>query len=244
MKHDHSAFHAKAAYGQGIYGRDADSRIRQFLPLVRKLAWLYESSCDASLDVDDLMQAGLVALTDCVHRHQRETDDGFAAYVKMRVRGAMIDLLRAQSNRPRSAAGLDRKIARVAGELQRELGRDATLSELAARLNLTVQDVDRALAERGQRTVQIDDAYSDKDAAFADDTPDGEARLLQIEDRDRLAAAIGALPERLQMIVQLHFVEELNLTEIAAILDVSVPRVHQLKGSALAKLRLELAPAD
>lgn len=244
MKHDHSAFEARAAYGQGTYGRDAESRIRQFLPLVRKLAWLYESSCDASLDVDDLIQAGLMALTDCVHRHQRDTDDGFAAYVKMRVRGAMIDMLRAQSNRPRSAAVLDRKIARVSTELQRELGREATRTELAIRLNMSVPDVDRALAERGQRPVQIDDAYCDKDAAFADSSPDGEARLLEIEDRDRLAAAIGALPERLQMIVKLHFVEELNLTEIAAILDVSVPRVHQLKSAALAKLRLELAPAD
>lgn len=238
MKHDQSAFEARNAYG-----RDADSRIRQFLPLVRKLAWLYESSCDATLDVDDLMQAGLIALTECVHRHQRNTDDGFAAYVKMRVRGAMIDTLRTQSSRPRSAAALDRKIARVTGELQRELGRDATRAELAIRLNLTVEDLDRHLAERGQRTVQIDDAYSDKDAAFADETPNGEARLLEIEDRDRLAAAIAELPERLQMIVKLHFVEELNLTEIAAVLDVSVPRVHQLKSAALAKLRLGLAPA-
>lgn len=244
MKHDHSAFEAKAAYGRHAYGRDANSRIHQFLPLVRKLAWLYESSCDATLDVDDLMQAGLIALTDCVQRHQRDTDDGFAAYVKMRVRGAMIDTLRAQSNRPRSAAVLDRKIARVAGELQRELGREATLVELAIRLNMTVQYVDRALAERGQRPVRIDDAYSDKDQAFADTAPAGDARLLEVEDRDRLAAAIAELPERLRMIVKLHFVEELNLTEIAAILDISVPRVHQLKSAALAKLRLELAPAD
>jgi len=239
MKYDHSAFETPAAYG-----RDADSRIRQFMPLVRKLAWLYESSCDATLDVDDLMQAGLIALTECVQRHQRESDDGFAAYVKMRVRGAMIDLLRAQSTRPRSAAAFDRKCEREMKELREVLGREATNVELAARLKIPVTELDRLRAQGSLRSVPIDDAYSDKEAAFADEAPNAEARLLDIENRDTLAAAIADLPERLQMVVMLHFVEELNLTEIAAVLDVSVPRVHQLKNSALAKLRLRIAAGD
>lgn len=239
MKYDHSAFDARAAYG-----RDADSRIRQFMPLVRKLAWLYESSCDATLDVDDLMQAGLIALTECVHRHQRESDDGFAAYVKMRVRGAMIDLLRSQSNRPRSAAAFSRKCERAISEFREEIGREPTVAELAQRLNVSVTELDRLRAQSALRSVPIDDAYSDKDMVFADEAADAETRLLDIEDRDQLAAAIGTLPERLQMVVMLHFVEELNLTEIAAVLDVSVPRVHQLKNSALAKLRLAISAID
>lgn len=236
MKYDHSAFDAHTAYG-----RDADSRIRQFMPLVRRLAWLYESSCDATLDIDDLMQAGLIALTQCVRKHQRDSDDGFAAYVKMRVRGAMIDLLRSQSSRPRSAAAFDRRCDRAISKWREETGREPTATELAARLDTTVAELNRQRSQRAQRIVSIDDTYSDKDAAFADDTPDAEARLLDIEDRDQLAAAIATLPERLQMVVMLHFVEELNLTEIAAVLDVSVPRVHQLKNSALTKLRLAIA---
>ena len=239
MKYDHSPFEARVAYG-----RDADSRTRQFMPLVRKLAWLYESSCDATLDVDDLMQAGLIALTECVQRHQRESDDGFAAYVKMRVRGAMIDLLRSQSHRPRSAAAFDRKCERAICEFRDQLGREPTSAELARHLNMSVSELDRLRARGSLRSVAIEDAYSDKDAAFADDTPDAETRLLVIEDRDRLAAAISMLPERLQLVVTLHFVEELNLTEIAAILDVSVPRIHQLKRSALEKLKLGIAAAD
>lgn len=239
MKYDHSAFDARAAYG-----RDADSRIRQFMPLVRKLAWLYESSCDATLDVDDLMQAGLIALTECVHRHQRDSDDGFAAYVKMRVRGAMIDLLRSQSNRPRRAAAFERKCERAIGEFREQIGRQPTTAELAARLNISVTELDRLRSNGAQRSVAIDECYSDKDMAFADETADAETRLLDSEDRDQLTAAIATLPERLQMIVMLHFVEELNLTEIAAILDISVPRVHQLKSSALAKLKLAIATTD
>ena len=239
MKYDHSAFDPRAAYG-----RDVDSRIRQFMPLVRKLAWLYESSCDATLDVDDLVQAGLIALTECVQRHQRESDDGFAAYVKMRVRGAMIDLLRSRSNRPRSAAALERKCDRAISALHEQLGREPTTAELAATLNISVPELDRLRSRSTQRSVPIDDCYSDKNAAFADDTPGAEARLLAGEDRDRLAGAIAQLPERLQLVISLHFVEELNLTEIAAILGVSVPRVHQLKSSALAKLRLAVASVE
>ena len=72
--------------------------------MVRKLAWYYEGSCGASVDVDDLLQAGMIALTECAQRHDRPGEDGFAAYAKMRVRGAMIDLLRGQSPHARGAA--------------------------------------------------------------------------------------------------------------------------------------------
>ena len=87
----------------------------------------------------------------------------------------------------------------------------------------------------------LEESYSDNNTAFASEEPDAEAALLQAEDREALIAAIAALPERLQMVIQLYFVEELNLSEIAAVLDVSVPRVHQLKVDALKKLRLSLA---
>jgi RNA polymerase sigma factor for flagellar operon FliA len=87
------------------------------------------------------------------------------------------------------------------------------------------------------RIEPIDDAYSDSNLAFADDRPDSFAMLADQQARSELASAIGALPERLQLIVQLYFVEELNLHEIADTLEVSVPRVHQLKAQALEKLR-------
>ena len=116
MKHDHSSFTAQTT-AKRAYGTDATARIAQFMPMVRKLAWYYESSCGGSLDVDDLQQAGLIALTECAQRHDRPNDDGFAAYAKMRVRGAMIDLLRSQSNLARGAAALGRRIERAVDHL-------------------------------------------------------------------------------------------------------------------------------
>ena len=90
----------------------------------------------------------------------------------------------------------------------------------------------------------IDECYSDNDTAFSDNRPDPEANLLASEDSGVLAQAIGALPERLQLVLKLYFIEELNLNEIAAVLGVSVPRVHQLKSSALAKLKLAIVESE
>lgn len=87
----------------------------------------------------------------------------------------------------------------------------------------------------------MDEAYSDSDMAFADDRPDSLALLEDEEMREAVVAAIAALPERLQLVVQLYFVEELNLSEIAGVLSVSIPRVHQLKAQALDRLRASLA---
>ena len=123
------------------------------------------------------------------------------------------------------------------------LGREPTGVELATRLGLSIAELHRLSDEAAPTTLEsMEERYSDSDRAFAADTPDAETVLLQHEDRAALVTAIAALPERLQLVVQLYFVEEMNLAEIAAVLDVSVPRVHQLKSAALARLRAALAP--
>ena len=215
MKYDHSNFNAQRAYSGA-----ANDRIANFLPMVRKLAWYYEGSCGASLDIDDLLQAGMIALTECAQRHDRPGEDGFAAYAKMRVRGAMIDLLRTQSPHARGAAGQRRRIEAATDRLRTRLGQEPSAAEIAAEMQISVGE------------------YSDSNPMFESSEPDAEAQLLEQDDRTALAEAIGLLPERLQLVIKLHFIEELNLTEIAAVLDVSVPRVHQLKSSALSKLKL------
>ena len=127
MRYDHTHFNAQRAYGGAI-----NERIGNFLPMVRKLAWYYEGSGGAAVDVDDLIQAGMIALTECAQRHDRPGEDGFAAYAKMRVRGAMIDLLRAQSPHARGAAGRLRRIDAAVDHLRSTLGRDPSAKEIAA----------------------------------------------------------------------------------------------------------------
>lgn len=239
MKYDHSNFNAQRAYSSEI-----NDRIGRFLPMVRKLAWYYEGSCGASVDIDDLMQAGMIALTECAQKHDRPGEDGFAAYAKMRVRGAMIDMLRSQSPQARGAASQRRRIDAAVDELRSKLGRDPSAAEIARALEISLEEYHDMRTQLATRMVDLEDCYSDSNSLFESAEPDPEAQLLEAGDRVALAQAIAELPERLQLIIKLHFIEELNLTEIAAVLDVSVPRVHQLKASALSKLKLAIVERE
>lgn len=249
MKHDHSSFvgfgrsNAAAAYSaaQAGYTRSPDEILKSYMPMVRRLAWHLNGTGHDTIEIEDLMQSGLMALSDCIRRHEGPTEDGFAAYAKTRVKGAMIDLIRREAPMSRTAARKRREMAEQENALQRTLGRKPTGSELASLLGISEIDLTSAqTASAPMRFEPIDDHYSDTSLAFADRSPDSLAILEDNETSAQLAAALAALPERLQMITQLYFVEELNLAEIAKTLDLSIPRVHQLKAQALDQLRKQL----
>ncbi|HCF24469.1 MULTISPECIES: sigma-70 family RNA polymerase sigma factor [unclassified Novosphingobium] len=224
------------------YRGDNAERIRRFVPMVRRLAWHVHGGGRQGIELEDLMQAGMVALTEAAQRHAGPGEDGFAAYAKLRVRGAMVDLVRRAIPGSRGGAVRRRQLREAEEALRLELGREPAASELAAALGLSEAEL-LALRQAAEpvRVESLDETYSDSDSAYADDRPDAFAMLADAELRESLIAAIGALPERLQLIVQLYFVEELNLSEIAETLGVSIPRVHQLKAQALERLRAALA---
>ena len=237
MKLDHSSF-ASPRRIAGAYGGDAADRVRRFLPMVRRLAWHVHGTGRPGIELEDLVQAGLVALTECAQKHAGPSEDGFAAYAKMRVRGAMVDLIRRTIPMSRGASERSRSLREKETELRGKLGRDPAAHELAAAMGVDETQL-AMLRDTSQplRFDSIDEVYSDQDSAFADPTPDSLTLLQDEEMRGAVIAAIGALPERLRLIVSLYFVEELNLSEIAQVVQVSIPRIHQLKAQALAKLR-------
>ena len=241
MKHDHRSFGPRSAIG-AAYGGDVADRVRRFLPMVRRLAWHVHGSGRPGIELEDLVQAGLVALTECAQRHSGPSEDGFAAYAKMRVRGAMVDLIRRSIPLSRGATERRRQLREQEDALRGRLGREPTPAELAAALDMTETELaDLRSSSEPLRFENIDEAYSDSDLAFADQRPDVLSQLADAELREQVAEAITALPERLQLVIQLYFVEELNLSEIAEVLGVSIPRVHQLKAQALENLRKALA---
>lgn len=246
MIHDQRSLNP-SNYGKGAspaaaYRGDHADRIRRFVPMVRRLAWHMHGGGRQGIELEDLMQAGMVALTECAQRHAGPGEDGFAAYAKMRVHGAMVDLVRRQLPLSRGGAERRRGLRDAETRLRGALGRDPGSAELAAAMGISEADL---AALRGAaepvRFESIDEAYSDSDLAYADDRPGSFDLLADAQLRESVAAAIGQLPERLQLIVQLYFVEELNLAEIAETLTVSVPRVHQLKAQAIERLRAALA---
>ena len=234
MKHDHAGFSAAAA----AYGKSniVEDRVRRFVPMVRKAAWHIYGAGRDGLEIEDLMQAGYIALTEAARNHDGPGEDGFAAYAKIRVRGAMFDLVRKAMPESRGIVRRRRQLDDARGKLRQELGRAPTMAELAARLEVTVAEI-AGWSDTEVQIASLDDSYDDRNAAFASDTPDPFAVLCELQDNERLGRAMVHLPERLQLVLQLFFVEELNLTEIAEVLEVSVPRVHQLKAQAMLKLR-------
>ncbi len=234
MKHDHSPFHAAAA-AYGAHDIVAD-RVRRFVPMVRKAAWHIHGSGREGLEIEDLVQAGFIALTEAARNHEGPGEDGFAAYAKIRVRGAMFDLVRKQLPDSRGVIRRRRQIEGARDSFRQRFGREPGDGELAAQLGIPVTE----LAQHNTAQIQLaslDEAYDESSLHFATDLPDPFEVLSQLQDNSRLGAAMVELPERLQLVLQLYFVEELNLTEIAEVLEVSVPRVHQLKAQALVKLR-------
>ncbi len=234
MKHDHTPFTA----ARTAYRGDIADRVRRFLPMVRRLAWHVHGSGRPGIELEDLMQAGLVALTECSQKHAGPTEDGFAAYAKMRVRGAMVDLIRRSLPMSRGASERRKLLREKEEALRVTLGRAPYDAELAEAMGMGEADLaDLRANSEPLRFESIDEAYSDSSMAYADLGPNALELLASEELRGQLAGAIADLPERLKLVVQLYFVEEMNLAEIARVLDVSIPRVHQLKAQALARLK-------
>lgn len=226
---------------RSAYRGDVADRVRRFLPMVRRQAWHVHGTGRPGIELEDLVQVGLVALTECAQKHDLPTEDGFAAYAKMRVRGAMVDLVRRTVPLSRGATERRRMLSEKETALRGTLGRDPRPDELARAMGMAEADL-AAMQNSSQplRFDLIDEVYSDQSMAFAAETPDSFALLADAEMRGAVIAAITDLPERLKLIVQLYFVEELNLAEIAEVLQVSIPRVHQLKAQAIDKLRAAL----
>ena len=236
MKHDQARFadsHTPLPHGL------IEDRVRRFMPLVRRTAWHVHGMGRDGIELEDLVQAGLLALTECARRHGAAPDDGFAAYAKLRVRGAMIDLVRRTMPNGRGTVRRRQAYEAAVARLTGLTGREPSVAELCAELGCGEAAL-LAMAQDQTRLVPLDDRLAEGTMALVDETPDAFAQLAALDDHARLAEAVADLPERLQLVLQLFFVEELNLTEIAEVLEVSVPRVHQLRAQALAKLRGKL----
>ncbi len=234
MKHDHTAFAAAQPYAASR--AEVEDRVRRFLPLVRRAAWHIHGGGRDGLEIEDLVQAGILALTECAQRHTGPTEDGFAAYAKIRVRGAMLDEVRRAAHDTRTARRKRAAYERASETLRGQLGREPSRAELGRLLEVDDAEL-LAIESAGVTITPISEEYDETSTAFASDDPDPFEALCAAEDRERLVRAMIALPDRLKLVLQLFFVEELNLTEIAAVLDVSVPRVHQLRAKALKDLK-------
>lgn len=220
---------------------DPERLIRNHLGLVRKLAWHTHSRVSTALDIEELVQIGMVALIEAARTFEDRGHAAFATYGTVRVRGAMIDALRKQATMCRSALRRRRELNAAREQLSGRLGRPPTEVELAQHFDIPVSEIQDAVAStQGVRYDSIDEIYSDHSIWFAADAPDALDQLQSSQMRTALVEAIRQLPEREATVLQLYFVEELNLEEIGQTLGVGAARVCQIKKVALAKVRVLL----
>lgn len=231
-----------------------DQLVSQYAPLVRRLALQLVSRLPSSVELDDLLQAGLMGLLDAVRRYQQMPDAQFETYAVTRIRGAMLDELRSQDWLPRSVRSKARSIEKAVHKLEQELLRPATESEVASELDMSLEDYHEMLEDaHGVQVVHYEDlARHQNDTGHAgenvedpDETHSQWSNPLQALMSQGLRAAlvdaIAQLPEREQLLLSLQFEQDLNQKEIAAVLGVTEGRVSQLRTQAVTRIRAALA---
>ncbi|NKB16684.1 MAG: FliA/WhiG family RNA polymerase sigma factor [Sphingomonadales bacterium] len=228
--------------GWGAGSTAADARITAHLPLVRKIAWHVHGKAPGAVELEELMQTGVVALVEA-SRSYEDRGHAFATYAGMRVRGAMIDLIRRNATICRSAIIRRRDIAATRARLTLENGYPPDDAQMAAAMGLPAAEWHALVqATAGVQHASIDEVYSEHSMWFADDRETADEAIDRRALAQQLAAHIAQLPEREGMVLQLYFVEELNLEEIGAVLGVGAARVCQIKKAALDRLRGAMAP--
>lgn len=229
---------------------DQDQLVMQFAPLVKRIAYHLMAKLPASVQVEDVIQNGMLGLIDAVNRYEDGLGAQFETYAVQRIRGAMLDGLRENDWLPRSLRREMRRIEAAISSLEQRFGRAPTENELAAALGMPLGEYQKMLQDaRGHQLVYFEDFSENGDDDFLDrnfagDEDDPLETLLNKNLRDVLVRAIEDLPEREKLVMSLYYDKELNLREIGKILGVSESRICQLHSQAVARLRARIHERD
>lgn len=216
----------------------------QHAPLLKRIAYHLISRMPPSVQVEDLIQAGMIGLLEAARNYDPSQGASFETYAGIRIRGAMMDEVRRGDWTPRSVHRRAREMAQVVREIENRTGREAQDVEIAAAMGISLDDYHQALRDAtGSRILSFEDlGYEGRDSV--ETIPSEGGTPLDELNRDgfkqALAEEIEHLPERERLVLALYYDEELNLREIGEVLGVSESRVCQIHGQALVRLRSRL----
>ena len=220
--------------------------VKKHAPLVKRIAYHLMAKLPASVQVDDLIQAGLIGLMDAARNYDDTQGAQFETYAAQRIRGAMLDELRQADWLPRTVRKSLRQIEATINKLEQQHKRAPNEEEIAKAMDIDIGAYQHMLLDaRGHQLLYYEDLQYSDDADFFDRHVAGENTdpLKILEDagfRKVLAKAISVLPEREKQMMGMYYEQELNLREIGEVLGVSESRVCQLHSQAVARLRTKL----
>ena len=215
----------------------------EYLPLVRRQALSMQVRLPASVELDDLIQAGTVGLLEAVGRFDASQGASFATFASQRIRGAMLDELRSRDWLPRSVRRNARMVDEAVRRLEQQLGRAAEENEIATELGMELEEYRQLLSDTNSGNLLPFEMLLEEGAEPGVEDTSHDTPLQQFlagEKRDQLVAGIEALPEREKLLMALYYQEELNLKEIGVVLGVTESRVSQLHSQAVSRLRARL----
>jgi RNA polymerase sigma factor for flagellar operon FliA len=226
---------------------DKNDLLAEHASLVKRLAHQMRAKLPPSVEVDDLIQAGMIGLLDAVNRYEETHGAQFETYAVQRIRGAMLDELRGSDWLPRSIRQNMRKIESAMTALQQRLGRQPSETEIAEELKVSLTHYQEMLGDGGGHQLIYYEDFHDNDGNenfldryCVDESSDPLQVLVNGGFRAAVVDAITSLPEREKIVMGLYYEQELNLKEIGAVMGVSESRVCQLHSQAVARLRSKL----
>ncbi len=218
--------------------------LTQYMPLVRRQALTLQVRLPASIELDDLIQAGMVGLLEALGRFDAAQGATFATFASQRIRGAMMDELRTRDWLPRSVRRSARAVDETVRRLEQTLGRPPEEVEIARELEMPLSDYQQLLNDTNSgQLLPFEELVADGGEPAGDEGSANRPfeQLLDEQQRHTLIEAIEALPEREKLLMALYYQEEMNLKEVGAVLGVTESRVSQLHSQAVSRLRARLS---
>lgn len=224
-----------------VQEKTPDALIREYAPLVKRIAHHMVARMPSSVQPDDLIQSGMIGLLEASTKYDAGKGASFETYAGIRIRGAMLDEIRKGDWVPRSVHRNAREVAKTMKNLENKLGRDSTDREVADAMGIELSEYFDILKDsQGSKLFSFEEMPGTGESGLQSDSPDPMDQIQRRDFQRCLAEAIATLPEREQLVLSLYYDDELNLKEVGEVLGVSESRVSQIHSQAALRLRSKL----
>ena len=215
--------------------------VKDNINLVKKLSWYLHGRVGAVIDIEDLIQIGMLGLIKAAQNYIPQQDAAFSSYATIRIKGEILDYLRKNSNLDRSTIKIKKISEKASSNLRQKLGREPHNDEIAKEIGILPEKYyEWTNAFEANVIRSLDDSYDEYSQWFVEKRMNPEESMNDLELRNELKSTLSELTGKEALIIQLYFVEELNIYEIAEVMNVSTGRVSQIKTSAIKRIRKKL----